>query len=174
MKTLIAIFIIVGTHIANAQSRSSNFIAHENLIGGVWKVDTQWEDGTPHRLFVAYESSLDGAILKSRTHGNVSNTGFEFGLRNEGIRYYDKQKSIVKFHEYDVFGGLTQGEVRYRGKDIYYTYEYLMGEQKTRLTDGWEYLDVNTYRYIVGIFNFEKNEWEKKFLNAQIKRSKNE
>lgn len=161
------------TYISHSQNDQSKFQAHQNLIGGIWKVDTAWPDGTPHKLFIAYETSLNGTILKTRTHGNTNENGFEFGLRNEGIRCIDKTNNQMMFYEFDVFGGVTIGEIKYQGKNIYYTYEYLSDDDRTELTDGWEFVNNNLYNYKVGIYNFETNQWQKIFLNTQIKRSKN-
>ncbi|WP_299228200.1 hypothetical protein [uncultured Psychroserpens sp.] len=174
MKSALLLLFLIITQIAIAQNDHETFTAHENLIGGIWKLDAKWGDGTPHKLNISYESSLDGLILKTTTHGNVKTDGYEFGLRNEGIRYFNKETKTIEFYEFDVFGGLTKGSITYNSKDIYYTYNYEVGGQKTEITDGWEYINENTYKYSIGIYDFESNTWKQKFLNAEIKRLKSE
>lgn len=176
MKTIILILSIAISSLGYSQNEKTEFHAHQNLIGGIWKSSkaATWDDGTPFKLFITYEESLDGKIIKTKTYGNISEQGYEFGLRNEGIISYNKQENIKKFHEFDIFGGLTSGELKYHIKDIYYTYKYPLEAEDLILTDYLEFIDKDTYDFTVGVYDDVNNRWKKKFLTTQFKRSKNE
>ena len=158
-------------NLMTAQANIAKFQAHQNLIGGIWELDANWADGTPHQLKISYEAALNGTILKTKTYGNVDSQDKGFDLRNEGIRYLDKENNTIGFLEFDVFGTLTKGKVDYKGKNIYYTYEYNDGKKKSIITDGWEYVNDHTYNYSIGVYDFKAEKWLQVFLKASIKRS---
>ncbi len=173
MKTkFFILFILSSTCLMFSQDnrKETKFEAHQNLIGGTWKLNATWNDGSPHKLHIEYRLGLNDAIIKTKTYGNIKEIGYEFGLRNEGIRYLSNQTGLKTFYEFDVFGSLTKGDIKYDGKNIYYTYEYFSKENKTVITDGWEFIDSDTYNYSIGIYDFKAKKWVQKFLNAQIKR----
>ena len=68
----------------------------------------------------------------------------------------------MRFWEFDVFGGVTEGTVEFEDKDIVYTYKY--GE--SIVTDYWQYVDENTYNFTVG--SRENGEWKQKYLETKF------
>ncbi len=170
MRTFILLLTLLTATPFYAQNDKTPFEAHQNLIGGTWHLDAKWGDGTPHLLDITYKSSLNGKLLKTTTYGNVSKTGYERGLRNEGIRAFDATNTTMVFYEFDVFGGITKGEIKYRNKDIYYTYSYGVGDQQMTITDQWQYVDNDTYNYTIGVYNFETQTWDQQFLYSKIVR----
>ncbi len=178
MKTIIFIVIMAITSLSYSQSQveENTFKGHQNLIGGIWKSasDAAWGDGTPFKQHIVYKESLNGQIIKTQTKGNISQQGKEFGLRNESIIFYDKEKNKLKFYVFDVFGSLTSGKIGYQDHDIYYSYKYSGSTSDLILTDCWKFIDKNTYNFTVGVYDETNNKWEKKFLETQFKRSKKE
>ena len=61
-----------------------------------------------------------------------------------------------------MFGGLTEGFVKVEGKNLFYQYEY----GGMTITDGWEYVDENTYDYKVG--QYKEGEWVQTFLDTRF------
>ncbi|WP_299274507.1 hypothetical protein [uncultured Psychroserpens sp.] len=178
MKTIIFTLAIAMASLSYAQNQDegTKFQGHQNLIGGTWKSTSgaAWGDGTPFKLYIEFEASLNGNIIKSQTKGNISEKAYEFGLRSEGIVSYDNEEKKIKFYEFDVFGNLTTGEVKYQNNSMYYSYKYAASKTNLILTDCWEFIDKNTYNFTVGVYDNLNNKWEKKFLETQFKRSKDE
>ena len=77
-------------------------------------------------------------------------------------RQYDREAEVIRFWEFDVFGGVTEGIVRTDGQDIWYEYEY--GE--SRLTDVWELKDETTYKYTIGEHDGET--WTVVYLETEF------
>jgi hypothetical protein len=164
-------FHLIATILMLQQNATASvFSAHENLVGGTWKAESQWSDGTPFKSHVSYEWALDGTILKTKTFGNIRRDGYEFGLRNEGIRAYDGAHKEMVFFEFDIFGGITSGTIKYDGKNIFYQYSYETGEETMQLTDSWEYQDEDHYDYTVGVY--EDGHWKQKFLTSVMTRTR--
>lgn len=107
-----------------AQEGDTSLQTFENLVGGTWEGEGTWSDGNPFKLNIEYEWGLSGNLVKSKTFGNISKDGYEFGLRNEGIRAWSGEASGLVFWEFDIFGGITEGEVEVQGKDHYYRFMY--------------------------------------------------
>lgn len=164
----IILLVLTFSAFAKAQDLDINLSPFENLIGGTWKIDTEWGDGTAFKQEITYTWSLSGKIISSKTIGNISKTGYEQGLRNEGVRVWSSADSTLKFWEFDVFGGVTQGKVLVKGKNHYYQYEYETGDGVMTLTDGWEFVSNDEYTYSVGVFKDGK--WSQKYLSGSITR----
>lgn len=170
MKTLAIILLAILTiSTVKAQEGITSLQTFENLIGGTWEGRGAWENGAPFSQHIMFEWGLSGKMIKVKTYGNVSREGNEFGLRNEGVRAWSEEASTVKFWEFDIFGGLTEGTVDTDGNDIYYHYSYDAGQGPTKLTDAWIYRDKDTYQYIIGIY--QNGEWKQKFLSTDMKRN---
>lgn len=136
----------------------------EPLIGKVWVVDGQWGDGTPFKQEIIYEYDLDKKIVQTFTDGYVNEDRTAWGKRNHGIRKWDEKANKFKFWEYDVFGGVTEGEVFVVGDNIYN--QYIYGEEGVRstITDGMEKINENTYAFKTGIY--EDGKWKQVFLDT--------
>lgn len=170
MKTLTIILLVILTmNTVQAQNEKNTLEAFENLVGGTWEGKGAWGNGAPINQQITFEWGLSGKMIKVKTYGNVSQEGFEFGLRNEGVRMWSKESSEVKFWEFDIFGGITEGTVDTDGNNIYYRYLYETGQGTTELTDAWIHQDKNTYQYMVGVY--QNGEWIQTYLSATMKRN---
>ncbi len=170
MKTLLIILLALLTmNTAKAQEKKPSLQVFKNLVGGTWKGEGTWSDGSPFKLDLEYEWGLSGNLVKSKTFGNISNDGYEFGLRNEGIRVWSEEVPGIVFWEFDIFGGITEGTVMVDGHDIYYHYLYDFGQGPVELTDGWIFKDKNTYEFLVG--EYKNGEWKQKYLSTTMKRN---
>ena len=119
-----------------------------HLLNKTWKVEGSWGGAMEFKQEVTFTAALEGNLVIAETKGFVDEKQTQWGHRNHGIRRYDAQEEKIKFFEYDVFGGLTQGEIQLNGKNLLYVYEY--GGQM--ICDKWEFVNENEYKYIVGSF----------------------
>lgn len=146
----------------NAQEHPLN--AFKPFVGYTWFAEGSWGDGSKFKQELKFEFSLNDQLVKVQTLGYTNDKQTEYGLRNEGIRQYDPKSKEIKFWEYDIFGGLTEGIVIVEENNLIYQYEY----GGTPLTEMWIYQDKSTYNYIVGIY--KEGKWEQKFLETKFKR----
>ncbi|MGV6845473.1 MAG: hypothetical protein ACWA42_05025 [Lutibacter sp.] len=161
MKNLIIIIIFVPILGIGQENKLSIF---RNLIGNKWKAEGTWFNGKPFKQIKTFEYNLDSTIIVAKTNGFIDKKLTKLGNRNYGIRHYDKKSDTVKFWEFDVFGGLTTGIVFAKGKNIFYQYDY----GKSRITNLWEFVNVNTYNFKVGI---QKNgKFDQLFLETKFVR----
>lgn len=168
MKYLVPIFILLTALPGYAQEITPELEAFQNLIGGRWIANGNWGSGTSYKQESEFETGLSGKLIKVKTWGNISETDYSFGLRSEGVRYWDESESVLKFWHYDVFGSAATGDVSTNGKDIFLSYLYDFGSGPMKLTDAWIFKSKNEYEFIVGIF--EEGEWKQKYLSASFKR----
>ncbi len=149
--------------IATAFSQPASLEAFHNLTNKTWKAEGNWGDGTSFKQEVSFEYALEGKILLSKSKGYTNQEQSKYGMRNYGVRKLDTETGKIKFWEFDVFGGLTEGEVLVKDKNIYYQYPY--GEAV--ITDMWEYVDESTYNFKIG--SYKDGKWEQVYLNTQFK-----
>ena len=139
----------------------------DNLVGKTWKAEGSWRNGSKFYQEIDFKYSLDSSIVLSESIGFVDEKQTELGKRNHGIRQYDKNSKTVKFWEFDVFGGLTEGEVFNEGKSVFYQYKY----GHSRVTDMWEYVNDSNYNFKVG--EYIKGKWSQIYLTTQFKQIDN-
>jgi hypothetical protein len=120
-------------------------LVFENLIGGTWTIKADLEDGEVFHQKHQYEWSLDKRIVKVKTRGTIDEDTKEFGLRDEGIRAYNPKDSTIRFWEFDVFGGVTEGLVLIDNDNFEYIYNY----SGHTLRHKWIYVDSDTYEFII-------------------------
>ncbi|NAY91174.1 hypothetical protein GTQ34_04510 [Muricauda sp. JGD-17] len=111
---------------------------------------------------ITFSYSLDSTLVIAESKGFTDKEQRAFGPRNHGVRKFDPKTNSIKFWEFDIFGGTTEGTVKSRDKDILYTYDY----GATKVTDYWKYIDEDTYDFIVGVY--KKGEWEQIYLKTQF------
>ena len=143
-------------------SQKTHLSEFDNLVTKTWKASGNWQDGSKFEQEVCMYYSLDSAIIIVNSKGFIDEEQTIFGLRNHGIRMYDKKADEIKFWEFDIFGGLTEGSVFAEGKNIVYQYSY--GD--TFLTEMWEYVDDSTYNFKIGVY--EDEIWMKIYLATQF------
>lgn len=169
MKNLTLILLAFGlTGIVCAQDSAAYFTAFHNLIGNKWEGAGKWTDGSPFRHEVLVSTSLDGKLIRAQTYSAENTTGSGLAIRNDGIRAWDAAQSKMRFWEFDIFGGITEGYCTVDGNDIYYHYEYDPGGGTMKLTDAWIQKDKDTYQYRIGVF--ENGKWTKLFLDVVMRR----
>ncbi|MEK6152600.1 hypothetical protein WIW50_05045 [Flavobacteriaceae bacterium 3-367] len=161
MKQYVPILTLLFVQIVHGQK--SDLAIFEHLIGKTWIAEGNWGDGSKFKQESTFEYALNKQIVIARSKGYVNQEQTRYGLRNHGIRKFDPVSKGVKFWEFDVFGGLTEGTMSIRGKDIFYHYSY----HGSLVTDHWEYVDDTTYNFIVGRYVDEK--WEQVYLKTQFK-----
>lgn len=169
MKHLLIILLFIPSLMV-AQSSSNPYEGMENLIGGRWITKGTWTSGKQYHQEIEFEWELSKKIITAKTFDFVDATQFDKAMRNYGIRAWDKNKGQLTFSDFDVFGGVTSGSISVNGKNIYYSYPYLMDNKPEILTDGWIYKDDNTYIYKVGIYR--DGAWQKVFLESVFYRTR--
>ena len=132
------------------------------LVGKTWEADGKWGDGSSFKQSITFRFDLENTLVIASSKGFVDTNQKTIGNRNHGIRQYDKTSNSMRFWEFDVFGGVTEGTVEFEDKDIVYTYKY--GE--SIVTDYWQYVDENTYNFTVG--SRENGEWKQKYLETKF------
>ena len=158
MRTSSLLLFLLIPILSIAQPISSSPL--KNLVNKTWKANGNWGDGSTFKQEISFNYDLNEKIIITKTKGFIDETQEKYGNRNHGIRIYDTATSTYKFWEFDIFGGVTTGDITYRDNDIYYTYQY--GESV--ITDLWEYVNESTYKYKVGIL--VDDEWQKVFLET--------
>ncbi|MCB0641448.1 MAG: hypothetical protein KDC44_07395, partial [Phaeodactylibacter sp.] len=121
-----------------------------------------WGDGSAFRQEVEFEYALEGMIVLAHSKGFTNAAQNAYGPRNHGIRKYDPDTGEIRFWEFDIYGGVTEGTVIAKDRSILYQYDY-GGDQ---LTDMWEYLNDSTYQFKVGFY--EDGKWTQVFLQTEF------
>lgn len=134
-----------------------------NLVDKEWYAEGTWGDGSSFKQTVRMKFSLDRKLIVVESDGYTNQEQTAYGQRNHGIRQYDNASESIRFWEFDIFGGLTEGTVSHEVKNIYYHYNY----GGTELTEVWEYVDDHTYNYIIG--SYSDGVWAQKYLSTQFK-----
>jgi len=160
MKSIIAVLILLIS--INANGQASELSMFDNLVAKTWKAEGNWGDGSKFEQEIKLEYSLDSTIVITNAIGFIDEERTKLGLRNHGVRQFDKQSGNVTFWEFDVFGGLTKGIVFSEDKNLLYQYEY--GE--TTVTDMWEYVNDSTYNFKVG--RYEDGAWKQIYLDTRF------
>ena len=143
----------------------SPFKAFENLIGGRWVTKGKWAMGKEFHQEKEHTWELTKRIMVVKTYDFIDATKFDQSLRNYGIRAYDSLKNQINFYEFNAFNSMVNGKCRTEGNDIYFEYDYEMGNGKSmRLTDSWKFVDKDKYEYRVGVYKDGK--WEQVYLST--------
>ncbi|WP_411028817.1 hypothetical protein [Spongiimicrobium sp. 3-5] len=144
-------------------AQNTDLSIFDNLVTKTWKAEGNWGDGSKFKQEIVFTYALDSTIILVNSKGFINKEQTKLGVRNHGVRQFDKKSDQIKFWEFDVFGGLTEGTVFSEGKNILYKYSY--GD--STVTDMWEYVDDSTYNFKVG--NYEDGNWKQIYLNTQFK-----
>lgn len=160
MKIIIQLLILLIPFLSHGQNIPLSIFEH--LVGKTWKAEGNWGDGSKFSQEIDFKYSLDRSIVIAESIGFVDEAQTQLGMRNHGIRQYDPASNTIKFWEFDVFGGLTEGIVINEGKNIIYQYQY--GDAK--VTDKWEYVNDSTYNFKVG--EYVNGQWSQIYLSTQF------
>ena len=161
MKNLIAVlfFSCISTLVIG---QDSELMIFDNLIGKTWKAEGIWGDGSKFIQEVYFEYDLENTLVTAKSKGFIDKEQTKIGDRNLGIRKFDKESNTIKFWEFDVFGGVTEGKVFTEGKNIVYQYKY----GTSVVTDMWEYVDSSTYNFKVG--SYVDGKWNQIYLSTKF------
>ncbi len=155
------VILAIGLFI-QSQAQQSKLVLFDNLIGKTWKAEGNWGDGSKFKQEIKFQYSLDSTLVITNALGYTNKEQTTYGPRNHGVRSFDAESNTIKFWEFDIFGGVTEGTVKNVGKDIVYIYAY--GE--STVTDYWQYVDAYTYNFTIG--DFENGLWKQKYLTTQF------
>lgn len=131
-------------------------------MGKTWVAKGNWGDGSKFKQETTFSYSLDSTLVIANSKGFTNKEHTQYGNRNHGIRKFDAASNTHKFWEFDVFGGVTEGNMVFEGKNIYYHYVY----GGDILTDAWEYEDANSYLFKVG--KYENGLWKQVYLETKF------
>lgn len=160
MKTLVLISFFLLPVLAGAQHSALSLF--DNLVSKTWKAEGTWGDGSAFKQELTMNYVMDSTLVVVNSIGFTDREQTRMGLRNHGIRQFHPETNRIKFWEFDVFGGLTEGTVVADGKNIIYQYQY----GNSLVTDMWEYVDDATYNFKVG--SYENGEWKQLYLSTQF------
>ena len=142
---------------------------YSNLVGGKWEAKGTWESGGDYHQEVVVEMGLTKNIFTVKTHDYIDSKQFDNAQRNYGIRAWDDKEKKMKFWEFDVFGGITSGEVIIDGRNIYHVYQYPDKKGGTiLLADAWIFIDKDTYTFKV--CQFAEGKLAQVYLSSTYKR----
>lgn len=157
---ILLVTLIALTTTMNGVSQSQ-LSAFDPFIGREWVSDKSHPD---FQQTVSMAYSLDSMLVLVKSYGHIDQNKQKWGLRNHGVRSYNTEGETIKFWEFDIFGGVTEGTVTTEGRNLYYDYNY--GDaQKLNLTDAWEYVDESTYQFTVGQRK-EDGTWSAKYIET--------
>ncbi|NNL92534.1 MAG: hypothetical protein HKO66_09905 [Saprospiraceae bacterium] len=143
------------------RSQSNPLDIFKPFLGKSWVAEGTWNNGAEFKQEQIYSSTLNGTLIQVQSFGFIDKEHTKWGQRNLGTRKFEQNSKQVIFIEHDVFGGMTTGTVTADQKgNLYYDYQY--GDMQ--MTDYWEVIDTNQYKYIVGSRTEDK--WDEKFLEA--------
>ncbi len=160
MKTILLFIVLIC--FGNILTAQNDLYAFDNLINKTWRTDTNWKSENPFFQEITFEYALDSTLILTKTKGYIDKAQTKIGDRNFGVRQFDKSKNTIYFVEYDIFGGKTEGHVKYKNRSLVYTYIY--GDLE--LTEKWIYINPTTYEYKIGVWT--NNQWETLFLESKF------
>ncbi|MFQ5638358.1 MAG: hypothetical protein ACE5IR_10240 [bacterium] len=149
-------------------AQANRLQAFAPLVGGRWQAAGEWSTGMKFEQEIAFTWALNQTIVLAESYGVINPKTGERGHRNHGVRAWNTAENKLWFWEFDVFGGLTQGEVEIDGKGISMIYEYGDGDKRVRLRDRWQRVDDQTYDFTVE--QFENGQWGRVLLATQFRR----
>jgi len=161
-----ALFLFLAINLSVEAQKVSPLNGFDNLVGGIWLTESEWANGQKFKQEIEFSWGLNQKIVKVKTYGTIDQKSKEYGLRNEGIRAYSTQDSVIQFWEFDIFGGITQGICYFNNKDFHYEYDY-KGEV---LIESWLFVDVDNYKYQIG--NLKDGEIDKVYMESTYRRIK--
>ena len=141
----ISIFFLTLLCSFTLKAQTNDLSIFNNLVGKIWYAEGKWGDGSSFKQQVHFEFDLEQAIVTAKSKGFTNQEQTTYGNRNLGVRKIDTETGEIRFWEFDVFGGLTQGKITAVGKNLLYQYQY--GE--SFITDMWEYMNDSTYNFKV-------------------------
>lgn len=160
----IFLFLIFFPTLISAQS--PDWGGFQNLMDKTWEAEGKWGDGSVFKQSIHFSFDLNKAVVIAKAKGFTDEARTEFGNRNHGVRKYDSENKKFVFWEFDVFGGVTQGDLILENKNIIYQYQY----GTSIVTDMWKYENDSTYTFIVGAY--KDGTWTQKYLETTFRQKR--
>ena len=160
----ISIFFLTLLCSFTLKAQTNDLSIFNNLVGKIWYAEGKWGDGSSFKQQVHFEFDLEQTIVTAKSKGFTNQEQTTYGNRNLGVRKIDTETGEIRFWEFDVFGGLTQGKITAVGKNLLYQYQY--GE--SFITDMWEYMNDSTYNFMVG--DYKDGKWNQVYLKTTFHR----
>ena len=150
MKIIFTLSLILLGLQCHAQSpKEEAYRVLGELVGGVWTYEGKWSSGESFKQEIKFYWGLDQHIIKLQTYGVINQDTKAYGLRNEGIRAWDASLGKMKFIEFDVFGGVTEGYCVFEADQFHYEYQYEVEGQMHTFRDTWRKIDNDSYEFSV-------------------------
>ena len=131
-------------------TKEETYKIYANLVGGKWDTKGKWQSGAEYHQELIVDMELTKNIFTVKTYDHIDSKQFDNSQRNYGIRTWDSKEQKMKFWEFDVFGGITTGEVFIDNNNIYHIYQYPDNKGgMITLADAWIYVDIDTYSFKV-------------------------
>jgi hypothetical protein len=136
----------------------------DRLVDGIWITEGEWTNGQKFKQEIDFEWGLNQTIIKVKTYGTIDPKSNEYGLRNEGVRAYNNQDSVIQFWEFDIYGGITKGVCYFEGENLHYEYNY----NGQKLKESWFFIDENNYKYQIS--SLVEGKVDKVYMTSSYKR----
>lgn len=159
------IFLLFLTLSSSFGQTTKEIEAFRNLVGSSWVSEGMQLGEVAGKTIFTIEWGLNNKIVKVKTYVTQPETN-KIGLRNEGIRAFNKEKNKLEFYEFDTHGSIISGTVTIDGKNIHYEYPY----QGLQVRDSWIFISKNEYQVTVG--TWENGKWKDKFIETKFRRGK--
>ncbi|MFQ5650879.1 MAG: hypothetical protein ACE5IY_13135 [bacterium] len=167
---IILTFTLCSAASGQLRAQTARLQAFAPLVGGRWQAAGEWSNGTKFEQEIAFKWALNETIVIAESFGVINPKTGERGHRSHGVRAWNAVTNKLWFWEFDVFGGVTEGEVEIDGANITLIYEYGDGDKRVRLRDRWQRVDDQTYDFAVE--QFENRKWGRMLLATQFRRTK--
>lgn len=162
-KKLVRILLIIfffSSLLYYTHAQDEPWMPLSSLVGKSWVAEGKWADGSSFKQEKSFSYHLGEALITSESLGYTDTEQTTFGPRNHGVYSWDTTEKIIRFMEYDILGGKTEGRVISHEEGIFFQYRY----GGVTLTDAWVYENDSTYEFIVG--TFENGVWTQKYLET--------
>lgn len=165
----IFLFVLISEVFSQVLTREDAIRQYSALTGATWETRGKWKSGADYHQTIVVETELTRNIFIVKTQDYIDSKKYDNARRNYGIRAWDNQEKKMKFWEFDVFGGITTGEVKFEGNNIYHIYQYPAKDGSIKwLADAWIYVDKNTY--VFKVCEYDNGKLGKELLKSEYKR----
>lgn len=144
-----------------------NSIAQENmmlmpfqpLMDGVWKGEGKWKDGKPFKQEITYSWGIGKQHVDFEMNSFMDTSFTAFGLAAKGVLSWDSDANKIRFRNFDFKGGVLEGTVQTKKKQVHFVYDYTMeNDSVVTITDAWIWVKDDKYMNKVGVL--EGEEWK--------------
>jgi hypothetical protein len=158
MKSIVTLLIAGLIGLNSFAQENMMLMPFQPLMDGVWKGEGKWKDGKPFKQEITYTWGLANQHVEFQMNSFLDTSFTTFGLAAEGVFSWDPKDNKIRFRSFDFKGGVLEGTVQTKKKQIHYLYDYQMSEDSTvTITDAWIWVKDDKYMNKVGVL--EGEEW---------------